>query len=132
MGRVDAGVGHHLAAAADNFDGPAAHHQQSTAVSTWRRACLAGDGCRAGRPRRGWTRAIGRGGGRRQSIGIVAFIFSEATFFGALIVAFLLYRTASPGASPRDLDVPRTFFFSLFLFASSGTVYLAERQPWSR
>jgi cytochrome c oxidase subunit 1/cytochrome c oxidase subunit I+III len=61
-------------------------------------------------------------------IGIVVFIFSEATFFGALIAAFLLYRTASPGASPRDLDVPRTAFFSLFLFASSGTVYLAEKR----
>jgi heme/copper-type cytochrome/quinol oxidase subunit 3 len=61
-------------------------------------------------------------------VGIVAFIFSEATFFGALIVAFILYRTASPGPSPRDLDVPRTAFFSLFLFASSGTVYLAERR----
>jgi cytochrome c oxidase subunit 1/cytochrome c oxidase subunit I+III len=68
---------------------------------------------------RGWHAPI---------VGIVAFIFSEATFFGALIAAFLLYRTASPGASPRDLDVPRTAFFSLFLFASSGTVYLAEKR----
>jgi cytochrome c oxidase subunit 1/cytochrome c oxidase subunit I+III len=61
-------------------------------------------------------------------VGILAFIFSEATFFGALIVAFLEYRTRSPGPGPHDLDVPRTLFFSLFLFASSGTVYLAERQ----
>jgi cytochrome c oxidase subunit I len=61
-------------------------------------------------------------------VGILAFIFSEATFFGALIVAFLEYRTRSPGPSPHDLDVPRTLFFSLFLFASSGTVYLAERR----
>jgi heme/copper-type cytochrome/quinol oxidase subunit 1 len=61
-------------------------------------------------------------------VGIVAFIFSEATFFGALIVAFLEYRTRSPGPGPHDLDVPRTFLFSLFLFASSGTVYLAERR----
>jgi heme/copper-type cytochrome/quinol oxidase subunit 3 len=61
-------------------------------------------------------------------VGILAFIFSEATFFGALIVAFLEYRTRSPGPSPHDLDVPRTLLFSLFLFGSSGTVYLAERQ----
>ena len=27
----------------------------------------------------------------------------------------------------HDLDVPRTVVFSLFLFASSGTIYLAER-----
>jgi cytochrome c oxidase subunit I len=61
-------------------------------------------------------------------VGILAFIFSEATFFGALIAAFLEYRTRGPGPGPHDLDVPRTFIFSLFLFASSGTVYLAERQ----
>ena len=30
-------------------------------------------------------------------VGMAAFIFSEATFFGALIVAFLAYRTRSPG-----------------------------------
>jgi len=61
-------------------------------------------------------------------VGICAFIFSEATFFGALIVAFLEYRTRSPGPGPHDLDVPRTLIFSFFLFASSGTVYLAERR----
>jgi cytochrome c oxidase subunit I len=65
---------------------------------------------------------------RPQIVGIAAFIFSEVTFFGALIVTFLEYRTRSAGASPHDLDVPRTFIFSLFLFASSGTVYLAERR----
>ena len=64
---------------------------------------------------------------RPQVVGIAAFIFSELTFFGALIVAFLEYRTRSPGASAHDLDVPRTLFFSLFLFASSATLYLAER-----
>src|SRR5207244_9858887 len=61
-------------------------------------------------------------------VGIAAFIFSEVTFFGALIVAYLEYRTRSPGPGPHDLDVPRTLLFSLFLFASSGTVYLAERR----
>ncbi|MBV9580329.1 MAG: cbb3-type cytochrome c oxidase subunit I, partial [Chloroflexi bacterium] len=61
-------------------------------------------------------------------VGIAAFIFSEATFFGALIAAFILYRNASAGPNPHDLDVPRTLFFSLFLFGSSGTVYMAERR----
>ncbi|HEX8969651.1 MAG TPA: cytochrome c oxidase subunit I [Chloroflexota bacterium] len=65
---------------------------------------------------------------RAPIVGIVAFIFSEATFFGALIVAFLEYRTRSPGPGPRDLDVPRTLLFSVFLFASSATVYFAERR----
>jgi heme/copper-type cytochrome/quinol oxidase subunit 3 len=65
---------------------------------------------------------------RPHIVGIVAFIFSEVTFFGALIVAYLEYRTRSPGPGPHDLDVPRTLIFSLFLFASSGTVYLAEQR----
>lgn len=65
---------------------------------------------------------------RQPIVGIAAFIFSEVTFFGALIVAYLEYRTRSPGPGPHDLDVPRTLIFSLFLFASSGTVYLAERR----
>ncbi len=65
---------------------------------------------------------------RAPIVGILAFIFSEATFFGALIVTFLEYRTRSPGPSPHDLDVPRTLIFSFFLFASSGTVYLGERR----
>jgi cytochrome c oxidase subunit I len=65
---------------------------------------------------------------RAPIVGILAFIFSEATFFGALIVSFIEYRTRSPGPGPHDLDVPRTLIFSFFLFASSGTVYLAERR----
>jgi heme/copper-type cytochrome/quinol oxidase subunit 3 len=65
---------------------------------------------------------------RPQIVGVAAFIFSEVTFFGALIVAYLEYRTRSAGPGPHDLDVPRTLLFSLFLFASSGTVYLAERR----
>jgi heme/copper-type cytochrome/quinol oxidase subunit 3 len=65
---------------------------------------------------------------RPQVVGLAAFLFSEATFFGALIVAFLEYRTRSAGPGPHDLDVPRTLLFSLFLFASSGTVYVAERR----
>jgi len=61
-------------------------------------------------------------------VGIGAFIFSEATFFGALIATFLEYRARSAsGPTAHDLDVPRTVLFSLFLFASSGTIYLAER-----
>ncbi len=65
---------------------------------------------------------------RTPIVGIAAFIFSEATFFGALIAAFLEYRSRSAaGPTAHDLDVPRTVLFSLFLFASSGTIYLAER-----
>jgi cytochrome c oxidase subunit 1/cytochrome c oxidase subunit I+III len=65
---------------------------------------------------------------RTPMVGIGAFIFSESTFFGALIVAFLEFRNRGVGFNAHDLDVPRAFFFSLFLFASSLTVYLAERR----
>ncbi len=62
-------------------------------------------------------------------LGMLAFIFSEATFFGALIVAYLQYRRASPvGPQPSDLDVPRTAAFSVALFLSSATIILAERR----
>ncbi len=63
------------------------------------------------------------------TLGILAFIFSEATFFAALIVTFLEYRTRSPGGpGPSILDVPRTALFSLALFASSATVWMAGRR----
>jgi heme/copper-type cytochrome/quinol oxidase subunit 3 len=65
---------------------------------------------------------------RAPMVGIGAFIFSEATFFGALIVAFLEYRVRSTGFGARDLDLPRTAIFSVFLFSSSLTVYLAEKR----
>jgi heme/copper-type cytochrome/quinol oxidase subunit 3 len=38
------------------------------------------------------------------------------------------YRTHTVGFGAQDLDVPRAFFFSLFLFASSLTIYLAEQR----
>ena len=63
---------------------------------------------------------------RAPIVGILAFIFSEATFFGALIVAFIDFRLKTPQLP--ELDVPRTLLFSVSLFASSGTVYLAERR----
>ncbi|HET6319639.1 MAG TPA: cbb3-type cytochrome c oxidase subunit I, partial [Chloroflexota bacterium] len=66
---------------------------------------------------------------RSPMVGIGAFIFSEATFFAMLIAAFLEYRTRSvSGPTAHDLNVARTVVFSLFLFASSGTIYFAERQ----
>jgi cytochrome c oxidase subunit I len=64
-------------------------------------------------------------------MGILTFISSEAFFFGALIVAFILYRTRSPsGPGPADLldSIPRTLVFSLALFASSATVWFAQRR----
>jgi cytochrome c oxidase subunit I len=62
-------------------------------------------------------------------LGMSAFIFSEATFFACLIVAYIEYRRRSlTGPGPQDLDVLGTLLFSLFLFASSATIYFAERR----
>jgi cytochrome c oxidase subunit I len=62
-------------------------------------------------------------------LGMFAFIFSEATFFGALIVAYLEYRRRSPsGPTPEDLGILTTALFSVALFASSATVVMAERR----
>ncbi len=61
-------------------------------------------------------------------IGVVSFISSEAVFFAALIIAFLAYRTASvSGPGQESLAVLRTGLFSIALWASSGTIFLAER-----
>jgi cytochrome c oxidase subunit I len=62
-------------------------------------------------------------------LGMFAFIFSEATFFGALIVAYLEYRRRSPsGPTPDDLEILTTALFSVALFASSATIVMAERR----
>ncbi len=59
-------------------------------------------------------------------LGMFAFIGTESIFFGALIVAYLLYQHPAAGPTASALDVPRTALFSLALWASSGTAVLAE------
>lgn len=57
------------------------------------------------------------------------FIGSEAMFFLFLIMCFIYYKYTS-GFDPRavhSLDFKSTAIFSVFLFASSGTNWLAER-----
>jgi cytochrome c oxidase subunit I len=59
----------------------------------------------------------------------LAFIASEIVFFGTLITTFIVYRTRSvSGPGPDVVDVPRTFYFSIALWASSATVWWAGRQ----
>jgi len=59
---------------------------------------------------------------------IVAFALSEAGFFGTLILAFLYYNVQpQPGPSPKELDIVRTAFFSVCLFASSFTIWRSEK-----
>jgi heme/copper-type cytochrome/quinol oxidase subunit 3 len=62
-------------------------------------------------------------------LGTLVFISSEVVFFAALVVAFIEFRTRSvSGPGPGVLDVPPTALFSVALFASSGTLVLAERR----
>lgn len=60
-------------------------------------------------------------------VGILSFIFSEAGFFGVLILAYLyFYAHPQQGPSAKDLEVGRTLIFSVCLFASSFTFWRAE------
>jgi cytochrome c oxidase subunit 1/cytochrome c oxidase subunit I+III len=52
------------------------------------------------------------------------FISSESIFFVSLIVMYTVY---SFHFTSSQLEIPRTYFFSLALFGSSGTMILAER-----
>src|SRR4051794_10774593 len=60
---------------------------------------------------------------------MVLFLLSEIGFFGVLIASYLYFAAGNiPGPTAATaLDVPRTFIFSLFLFASSATIWLASR-----
>jgi len=58
---------------------------------------------------------------------MVAFVLSETGFFGTLILAFLYYNAQpQPGPTPKELDLLKTGIFSLFLFASSFTMWRSE------
>ncbi|HEY8477724.1 MAG TPA: cytochrome c oxidase subunit 3 [Chloroflexota bacterium] len=64
----------------------------------------------------------------RNVLGMLVFISSEAVFFAALIVTFVVHRHG-PGSEARALlNVPLTALFSVALFASSATMVLAERR----
>jgi len=64
----------------------------------------------------------------KNQCGIITFVLSEAGFFGTLILAFLFFHAQpQPGPSPKDLDLLRTGLFSLFLFASSFTMWRSEK-----
>ncbi|GAC1443329.1 MAG: hypothetical protein NVSMB52_01580 [Chloroflexota bacterium] len=52
------------------------------------------------------------------------FISSESIFFISLIVMYSVYSFHFTSA---QLDIPRTYIFSIALFASSGTMILAEK-----
>ncbi|HZU11904.1 MAG TPA: cbb3-type cytochrome c oxidase subunit I [Chloroflexota bacterium] len=55
---------------------------------------------------------------------VLFFISSESIFFVSLIVMYSVY---SFHFSSAQLNIPRTYWFSLALFASSGTMIIAEK-----
>ncbi len=60
-------------------------------------------------------------------LGIAVFIASESMFFLAVVFAFVQVRPSDVSSAKAQLDVARTFLFSLCLFASSATVTLSHR-----
>lgn len=67
----------------------------------------------------------------KNKLGVGLFIASEAVFFVILILAFIYFRSSwvnLPSPNPADnLHPLTTGFFSIALFASSGTTWFAER-----
>ncbi len=63
----------------------------------------------------------------RSTAAVLAFIASEAGFFGILILAFLYFNAVpQPGPNSKDLDLAKTLAFSVCLFASSFTIWRSE------
>jgi cytochrome c oxidase subunit I len=64
----------------------------------------------------------------KNKVSVTAFITSEVGFFGVLILAFLFYNASPhPGPSAKDLNLFKTFIFSICLFASSFTIWRSEQ-----
>lgn len=61
-------------------------------------------------------------------LGMALFIASESVFFMTIVIAFIALRPAGLATAKQELEFTKTLIFSLFLFASSGTMTLAERR----
>jgi heme/copper-type cytochrome/quinol oxidase subunit 3 len=62
-------------------------------------------------------------------LGMALFLLNETVFFAVLIVAFVNYQAGviHPPNAATSLHPYLTLFFSLFLFGSSGTIFMADR-----
>jgi heme/copper-type cytochrome/quinol oxidase subunit 3 len=60
--------------------------------------------------------------------GMAIFIASESIFFLAIVAAFIALRGSGLATAKTELDIGRTFIFSLFLLGSSATMTIAERR----
>ena len=65
----------------------------------------------------------------KNTVGMLTFLASEVVFFSLLILSYIYFHGAfaSDPAGVKALDPVFTFFFSICLFASSGTIYLSEK-----
>ncbi len=65
----------------------------------------------------------------KNRLGMVCFIASESVFFVFLILAYVYYHLLGPSGptATTSLDPVKTGFYSLFLFSSSLTIWLAGR-----
>jgi cytochrome c oxidase subunit I len=69
------------------------------------------------------------GGFDKHFCGMLVFVLSETGFFGTLILAFLYFNLVpETGPTPKVLDLGRTLFFSVCLFASSFTIWRCEKE----
>lgn len=69
----------------------------------------------------------------KNKMGMLLFIASEAVFFALLIIAYVYYHGPEAGPSAaKNLDIVKTGIFSLFLFASSFTVWRAGKNMEKR
>ncbi len=62
--------------------------------------------------------------------GMIAFLVSEASFFGTLIMAYIYFLSQSKAGSPSPAQVfqlPLVLAASACLFSSSATIHLAEK-----
>jgi heme/copper-type cytochrome/quinol oxidase subunit 3 len=64
-------------------------------------------------------------------LAVALFILSEVVFFGMLVIAYIFYRdspaVAGGPTAKTALDIPLTTLFSICLFSSSGTIWMADR-----
>lgn len=61
-------------------------------------------------------------------LGMALFIASESIFFMTIVVAYVALRPGGLATAKQELEFTRTLIFSVFLFASSGTMTIAERR----
>ncbi len=62
--------------------------------------------------------------------GMIAFLISEASFFGTLIMAYVYFLSQSTSGNPKPSEVfrlPMVLAASACLFSSSATIHLAEK-----